>query len=91
MKITVMKQSYHSIFMQRPDGWFVGWVEEVRGTLSAARSLDECRSNLKAALKLIIETNRDEARVPVNRGMNCIEEAIEIDVDELVSAGGAPS
>lgn len=86
-----MKQCYHTIFMQRPDGWFVGWVEEIRGTLSAGKSLDECRSNLKDALQLIIQTHRDEARAPVNRGLSCIEESIEIDVEELVSAGGVPA
>jgi len=86
-----MKQCYHTIFMERPDGWFVGWVEEIRGTMTAGHSLDECRRNLRDALQLILQTHRDEARGPVARGLSCIEESIEIDLDDLVSAGGALS
>ena len=73
-----MKQCYHTIFMQRSAGGFVGWVEEIRGTITSGQSLDECRRNLKDSLQLILQTYRDEARVPVGRGWSCIEESIEI-------------
>ena len=35
-----MKQCYHTIIAQRSDGWFVGWVEEFRGTMTYGRTLD---------------------------------------------------
>ena len=78
-----MKQCYHTIIKPQRTGWFVGWVEEVPGTITHGRSLDECRSNLKEALQLMIETHRDEARQALDP--SCIQEAIEIDTSELVA------
>ena len=72
-----MKQRYHTIITPEPNG-FVGWVEEVPGTITHGRSLDECRANLRDSLQLMLETHRDEARLGLDR--NCIMEAIEIDV-----------
>ena len=76
-----MKQRYHTIIKPQRTGWFVGWVEEVPGTITHGRSLDECRSNLREALQLMIETHRDEARQALDP--SCIQEAIEIDTSEL--------
>jgi predicted RNase H-like HicB family nuclease len=76
-----MKQRYHTIIKPQNTGWFVGWVEEVPGTITYGRSLAECRSNLKEALQLMIETHRDEARQSLDP--SCIQESIEIDLLEL--------
>jgi predicted RNase H-like HicB family nuclease len=73
-----MKQRYHTIIKPESNGWFVGWVEEVPGTITHGRSLEECRHNLRESLQLMVETHRDEARLGLDR--NCILEAIEIDV-----------
>ena len=80
-----MKQCFHSIFRPNANGWFVGWVEEIPGTVTYARSLEECRRNLKDSLRLMLEIHRDEAR----RGLvpGCIEEPMEIDsIDEFSSS-----
>ena len=58
-----MKQRYHTIIKPEPNGWFVGWVEEVPGTITRGRSLDECRRNLRESLQLMLDTHRDEARL----------------------------
>ena len=75
-----MKQRYHTIIKPEPNGWFVGWVEEIPGTITQGRSLDECRRNLRDSLELMVETHRDEARQGLDP--TCIQEAIEIDVME---------
>lgn len=75
-----MKQRYHTIIKPEANGWFVGWVEEIPGTISQGRSLDECRRNLRDSLELMVETHRDEARLGLDP--SCIQEAIEIDVLE---------
>ena len=75
-----MKQRYHTIIKPEPTGWYVGWVEEVPGTITKGRSLEECRENLRNALRLMVETHRDEARVGLSP--SCILESIEIDVIE---------
>jgi len=74
-----MKQRYHTIIKPERNGWFVGWVEEVPGTITHGRSLTECRRNLRAALQLMLETNRHEARLPLDA--SCIQESIEVDLD----------
>jgi predicted RNase H-like HicB family nuclease len=72
-----MKQRYHTIIKPESNGWFVGWVEEVPGTLTHGHSLDECYRNLKDALELMVETHRDEARLAIDA--SCILGSIEID------------
>lgn len=75
-----MKQRYHTIIKPQRTGWFVGWVEEIPGTITHGRSLDECRQNLREALMLMVETHRDEARLCLDS--SCLQESIEIDVFE---------
>jgi predicted RNase H-like HicB family nuclease len=75
-----MLQRYHSIIKPESSG-FVGWVEEIPGTLTHGRSLDECRRNLRQSLLLMVETHRGEARLPLDA--TCIQEAVEIDTAEL--------
>jgi predicted RNase H-like HicB family nuclease len=82
-----MKQRYHTIIKPEPNGWFVGWVEEIPGTITQGRSLDECRRNLRDSLELMVETHRDEARQGLDP--TCIQEAIEIDVMEPPGVAGA--
>jgi len=74
-----MKQRYHTIIKPEPNG-FVGWVEEIPGTITQGRTLEECRRNLRDSLQLMVETHRDEARLGLDP--SCIQEAIEIDVHE---------
>ncbi len=74
-----MKQRYHTIIKPEPNGWFVGWVEEIPGTITQGKSLHECRENLRDALQLMVETHRDEARQGLDS--SCIQESIEIDVE----------
>jgi len=75
-----MRQRYHTIIRPEASGWFVGWVEEVPGTITSGKSLEECRSKLRNSLSLMIETYRDEARVGLTE--TCIQEAVEIEVDD---------
>ncbi len=75
-----MIQRYHTIIKPQPNGWFVGWVEEIPGTITHGRSLAECRENLRDSLQLMVETHRDEARMGMDR--SCILESIEIEVAE---------
>ena len=42
--------------------WWVGSVEELPGALTQGRTLDEARENLREAVLLVIEANREVAR-----------------------------
>ena len=77
---TPMRQQYHTIIKPQPSGWFVGWVEEIPGTITHGKSLDECRDKLREALVLMLETHRDEARQALDH--SCLQESIEIDLAE---------
>ena len=39
--------------------WYIGWIEEISGVNTQGRTLKECKENLKDALSLIIEVNRE--------------------------------
>lgn len=86
-----MIQRYHTIFRPQPNGWYVGWVEEIPGTITYGDTLDKCRRNLRDSLQLMVDTHRDEARMGLDP--SCILDSIEIDVDDanpaLMSAVGA--
>jgi len=42
--------------------WWIGYVEELPGTNTQGRTLAETRENLKEAVQLIIEANRELTR-----------------------------
>jgi predicted RNase H-like HicB family nuclease len=44
--------------------WYVAWVEEIPGVNTQGKTLPEARRNLKEALHLILEKNRD-LRIPI--------------------------
>jgi predicted RNase H-like HicB family nuclease len=75
-----MIQRYHTIIRPQTNGWFVGWVEEIPGTITYGQSLESCRANLRESLKLMVETHRDEARMGLDR--SCILEPIEIEIGD---------
>lgn len=75
-----MKQRFHTIIKPRRNGWFVGWVEEIPGTISQGHTLEECQDNLREALRLMLATNRDEARLALDH--TCIQDTVEVEVDE---------
>src|SRR5205085_6491125 len=81
-----MKQQYHSIIKLEDNGTYVGWVEEMPGALTHARSLQECRRKLRDALQLMIDTHRHEARLAL--GPTCLQEAIEINLSDTNLLGG---
>ncbi len=42
--------------------WWIGYVEELPGANTQARTLEEARDNLREAVHLVFEANRDLAR-----------------------------
>ena len=54
-----MKQ-FTAIF-QKTDSWWIGSVAEVPGVNTQGSTLDETRKNLKEALTMLLQTNREIA------------------------------
>ena len=46
---------------QKRGSWYVAWVEEIPGVNTQGRTLKDAQDNLKEALKLVIEANRELA------------------------------
>lgn len=73
---------YYSIMftaVYRKSGkWWAAYVEEVPGVNTQGATLAEARANLKAALALILEANRELAREE-ERDSHCIREPLQVE------------
>ncbi|HVA48529.1 MAG TPA: type II toxin-antitoxin system HicB family antitoxin [Pirellulales bacterium] len=49
-----------AVFMEVPEG-FIAFVQELPGTNTQGKTLDEARENLREAVELILEANRELA------------------------------
>ena len=54
-------ERFTAVFEQRGD-WWIGNVEELPGANTQGRTLEEARENLREAIRLIIDANREIAR-----------------------------
>jgi predicted RNase H-like HicB family nuclease len=50
-----------AIFQEAEEGGYVAFVEELPGANTQGETLDEARENLKEAVKLVLEANREIA------------------------------
>ena len=53
--------TFTAVFMPVPEG-YIGFVEEIPGANSQGETLDEVRENLREAVQLVLETNRELAK-----------------------------
>ncbi len=58
---------------ERTDRWWIASIEEVPGVNTQGETLEEARENLREALRLVLETNREIAREQ-NEGREVIRE-----------------
>ena len=49
-----------AVFMQVPEG-FIGFVEELPGANTQGETLEEARENLREAVQMVLEANREIA------------------------------
>jgi len=54
-------EKFTAVFEQQGE-WWIGYVEELPGANTQGRTLEEARENLREAVQLIIEANRELAR-----------------------------
>ena len=62
-----MKHQFTSVIEKR-GRWYVAYVEEISGVNTQGRTLAEARRNLKEALALVIEANRELSARERSRG-----------------------
>jgi predicted RNase H-like HicB family nuclease len=52
-------QTFTAVYTQ--DGpWWIGFIEEVPGAMSQGKTLEECQTNLREALDLMLEVQRED-------------------------------
>ena len=51
-------RKFTAVFEQKSHCW-IGWVEELPGANTQGATLDEVRDNLKEAIRLVMEANRE--------------------------------
>ena len=72
-----MKHQFTSVIEKR-GRWYVAYIEEIPGVNTQGRTLVEARRNLKDALKLVIEVNRELAAK--RRSISALREPITVSI-----------
>ena len=65
--------------IEKRGNWYVGYVEEVPGVNTQGRTLKQVRENLREALRLIIEANRELA-AQSQGAYQLIKEPIQVEI-----------
>lgn len=73
-----MRGEFTAVY-ERRGKWYVAYLEEIPGVNTQGRTLKEARENLKDALKLILEANRELTRRNVS-GEEIIKEPILVEL-----------
>ncbi len=53
-----MEQTFEATIEKR-DKWYIGWAEAVPGAFSQGKTIGEVEENLKEAVQLILESQRE--------------------------------
>ncbi len=69
-----MQLQFSAVFQRVPEG-YVGFVEELPGANTQGATLDEARSNLGEAVRLVLEANRSLLEETL-RGKDVIREPL---------------
>ena len=67
-----------AVFMQVPEG-YIGFVEELPGANTQGHTLEEARENLREAVTLVLEANRELAEESL-AGQSVIREPFDVTV-----------
>ena len=70
--------SFTAIYQKVPEG-YISFVEELPGANTQGETLEAARENLKEAIKLVLEANKQLTEVEI-AGKDVIREEIEVSV-----------
>ena len=59
--------TFTAVYMPVPEG-YIGFVEEIPGANSQGETLDEVRENLREAVQLVLEANRELKEKKLDQG-----------------------
>ncbi len=68
-----------AVYVPMPDGGFVAFVEELPGANTQGSTIEEARENLREAVALVVEANRELAEQSLS-GRDATREPLELPV-----------
>jgi predicted RNase H-like HicB family nuclease len=71
-------EKFTAVYEQEGE-WWIGYVEELPGANTQGRTIEEARENLKDAVHLIIEANRELTRRETE-GKEVVREELKVAV-----------
>ena len=71
-----MTRTFTAVIQPADEGGYVAWVEELPGANTQGETLEETRQNLKEAIQLILEVNRERALEDVDESIVIREEIV---------------
>ena len=71
-----MEMAFTAVYKKVPEG-YIAFIEELAGANSQGETLEEARKNLREAVELVLESNRQLAREEVGTG-KVIREPLKI-------------
>ncbi len=74
VRLRTMQLQFTAVFQRVPEG-YIGFVEELPGANTQGATLDEARSNLEEAVRLVLEANRSLLEETL-RGKDVIREPL---------------
>ena len=72
-----MKNDFTAVYQPAEEGGFVAYVEELPGAITQGETIEEARANLRDAIELVLEANRELNRLEIGDGQ-LIRETITI-------------
>jgi predicted RNase H-like HicB family nuclease len=68
---------YTAIIGKVEDGWYMGQCEQLPGAITQGKTIDEVKENLKEAITLILECEKEELQRQ-NQGRKVIRRKITV-------------
>jgi predicted RNase H-like HicB family nuclease len=53
---------YTAVLQEIEDGWYMGQCEQVPGAVTQGQTIEEVKENLKEAIQLVLEAEKDLCR-----------------------------
>ncbi len=74
-----MQGTFTAVF-QKTDKWWISFIEEIPGVNTQGKTKEEARENLKEALELILQSNKEITEKEMSVDDNSIKEDLTIAV-----------
>jgi len=62
-----MKNTFTAVFVPAEEGGFIAFAAELPGANTQGETIEEARENLREAIELILETNRELAQAELRK------------------------